>query len=219
MTAPTPRLPLSRRHLLLAAAGSALLSACASSTPPHAVHKTDVYKETVTSVLMSQDGKYLVIIGEKHHYIFDAPPKLVAALESPLHAQMEGALSRFIVAADGGTGGDYQILLPGTLSDSDATAARALGFEPLDGHPGLQLAGHLQGRRYLQGTVKANRSRTTLNHPYEVEVMADQAAGDRAADALVSPLSVATGGVTLLYYVALAPVLIPFALISRERSK
>jgi hypothetical protein len=75
------------------------------------------------------------------------------------------------------------------------------------------------GQRYLQGTVKANRIRTTLNHPYTVEIQAEQPRSEQMANALVTPVSTAANGVNLLYYVVLAPILVPFALISRERAK
>lgn len=207
-----------RRQLLLALAASGVLVACASNQPEPLVLKT--YHETLSSLLLSQDRQHLVVIGEHHHYIFDTSQALVAALESPLHVRMEGELGRFTVSADGRTEGDYALLLPADLDEAERTQAATLGFQADPAHPGaLRLAGHVAGQRYLQGTVKANRIRTTLNHPYTVEIQAEQPRGEQVANALVTPISTAANGVTLLYYVVLAPILVPFALISRERAR
>lgn len=207
-----------RRQLLLALAAAGVLAACATSQPEPLVIKT--YHETLSSLLLSQDRQHLVVIGEHHHYIFDTPPALVAALESPLHARMEGELGRFTVAADGRTEGDYALILPVDLTEAERAQAVTLGFQadPVQ-TGGLRLAGHVTGQRYLQGTVKANRVRTTLNHPYTVEIQAEQPRSEQVANALVTPVSTAANGVNLLYYVVLAPIIVPFALISRERAK
>ncbi|MCO5976902.1 hypothetical protein [Ideonella oryzae] len=209
---------LQRRQLLLSLAAAGVLAACATAQPEPLVLKT--YHETLSSLLLSQDRQHLVVIGEHHHYIFDTPQALVAALESPLHARMEGELGRFTVSADGRTEGDYALILPSGLDDADRAQALAMGFQADPTEPGrLRLTGHVGGQRYLQGTVKANRIRTTLNHPYTVEIQAEQPRSEQVANALVSPVSTAANGVTLLYYVVLAPILVPFALISRERAK
>ena len=209
---------LRRRQLLLAFAAAGGLAGCATAQPETLVLKT--YHETLSSLLLSQDRQHLVVIGEHHHYIFDTPQALVAALESPLHARMEGELGRFTVAADGRTEGDYALTLPADLDDADRAQAVALGFQTDAARPGAwRLSGHVAGQRYLQGTVKANRIRTTLNHPYTVEIQAEQPHSEQVANALVTPVSTAANGVNLLYYVVLAPILVPFALISRERAK
>ncbi|KAB0580600.1 hypothetical protein F7Q92_13595 [Ideonella dechloratans] len=209
---------LQRRQLLLTLAAAGVLAGCAANQPETLVLKT--YHETLSSLLLSQDRQHLVVIGEHHHYIFDTPQALVAALESPLHARMEGELGRFSVSADGRTEGDYALLLPTDLDEADRARAAALGFQPDPARPGgWRLAGHVAGQRYLQGTVKANRIRTTLNHPYTVEIQAEQPRSEQVANALVTPVTTAANGVNLLYYVVLAPILVPFALISRERAK
>jgi len=209
---------LRRREWLLALTAAGMLAACATHQPETLVVKT--YHETLSSLLLSQDRQHLVVIGEHHHYIFDTPQALVAALESPLHARMEGELGRFSVSADGRTEGDYALTLPADLNEADRAQAVALGFQADPARPGgWRLAGHVAGQRYLQGTVKANRIRTTLNHPYTVEIQAEQPRSEQMANALVTPVSTAANGVNLLYYVVLAPILVPFALISRERAK
>lgn len=211
-----PSLPR-RRAIVVALGATGLLGACASTPQPLAI---TTYHETLTSLLLSQDQQHLVVIGEHHHYIFDAPAPLVAALASPLHAQMEGELGRFTVAADGRTQGDYALILPASLSEAEHAQALALGFQADPAPAGtLRMTGRIEGQRYLQGTVKAHRVRTSLNHPYTVEIQAEQPRSDQMAQAMVTPVSAAANGVTLLYYVVLAPIIVPFALLSRERAK
>lgn len=212
------RAPARRRQLLLALGAASLLVACASHPEPLTV---TTYHETLTSLLLSQDRQHLVVIGEHYHYIFDAPAPLVEALASPLHAQMEGELGRFTVAADGRTQGDYALILPAAgLDETGHAQAVALGFQADPASAGtLRMTGRIEGQRYLQGTVKAHRVRTSLNHPYTVEIQAEQPRSEQVAHALVTPVSTAANGVTLLYYVVLAPIIVPFALLSRERAK
>ncbi|MCA6218810.1 hypothetical protein KGA65_19885 [Ideonella sp. B7] len=211
------RAPPRRREFLFALGAASLLGACASQPEPLTV---TTYHETLTSLLLSQDRQHLVVIGEHYHYIFDAPTPLVDALASPLHAQMEGELGRFTVAADGRTQGDYALILPTGLNEAERAQAVALGFQAdLASAGGLRMTGRIAGQRYLQGTVKAHRVRTSLNHPYTVEIQAEQPRSEQVAHALVTPVSTAANGVTLLYYVVLAPIIVPFALLSRERAK
>lgn len=203
-----------RRGLLLAATAVASFSLVGCANPTRIVSQR--YTESVGAVLISQDGRHLVVLGERYHYIFDAPAALVQALASPLHGRMAGVLAGFQVNLEGTTRGDYDIRLPGDLDETASAQAAALGFQadPTDG--ALHLSGRLQGRRFLEGALRARRTPMTLNQVYQVEITAEQRASEQAADALVSPITVAAEGVTMLYYIVLAPVLIPLALISRE---
>jgi hypothetical protein len=65
--------------------------------------------------------------------------------------------------------------------------------------------------------LRADRQRSALNHPYTIEISAEEPLGSRVADRLSTPITVTSDGILLLYYVALSPVLLPIALMSRER--
>ena len=206
---------ITRRRLLLAsligvAAGT---SGCASTAGP----VIQTYSETISSLFVTQDGSKLLVVGQRYHYFFDAPPHLVQALSAPWHEQMTGELSSFHVDTKGVITGRYTLRVPAALPDAQRSEAQALGFARVDGAPDLSLIGDLQGKRYLENTFRVHRIRQTLNKPYTVEISAEQGLGDRIADTLATPLSTAAEGVTMLYYGALAPVLIPFSVISREK--
>jgi hypothetical protein len=207
-----------RRGLMLAAVApwATGLSGCASP----AEQVTKVYSETVSSLLISQDNKHVVVIGSHYHYVFDAPGALVQVLASGLHENLDGVLSDFHVDASGAITGHYQLRLRPGLSSELETAATAFGFTPSTPQQSARLLeGQLSGKRFLDNALRANRFRQTLNRSYVVEITAEQGRGDRFVEAIASPVTVAAEGVTLLYYIALAPVLIPFAVVSQEKKK
>jgi hypothetical protein len=59
-----------------------------------------LYSEIISSILISVDGKNIVVLGKDFHYIFDAPSDLVKILSSPLHKKVEGNLYGFSVNGD-----------------------------------------------------------------------------------------------------------------------
>ena len=72
------------------------VSGCASEPPVH----QRTYTEKVSTLLLSKDGKQLVILGAAHHYVFDAPPDLVALTQSPLKTRVEARIAP-VAARDG----------------------------------------------------------------------------------------------------------------------
>lgn len=208
---------LQRRQLLLTLAAAGVLAGCAANQPETLVLKT--YHETLSSLLLSQDRQHLVVIGEHHHYIFDTPRPWWRPW-NPLctpgwRVNWAASPCRPMVGPKATT----RCSCPPIWTRPTAPGLRHWASSPIRPGRGWRLAGHVAGQRYLQGTVKANRIRTTLNHPYTVEIQAEQPRSEQVANALVTPVTTAANGVNLLYYVVLAPILVPFALISRERAK
>jgi hypothetical protein len=185
------------------------------STTPKLIHQR--YTEKVSTVMITQDRKQFVVLGEHHHYIFTAPPGLVALLGSPLQAKAGAQFSPFEVSLDGGTSGRYHLSLPASLSDEEAEQAKAMGFEhKADGS--WQLDGELTGKRYIQNyTLRTGRIHANLSHTYEVSVEAEETPGEQAAQKLASPIAQTADGMLMVYFAVLVPILIPLIFLTREK--
>jgi hypothetical protein len=190
--------------VVAAGAGVALaLAGCASSQHPE-VH----YQETFSSVLISADDKHLVAVGSSHHYVLDAPPPLVAALQSGLHSQLRAEFSTFRVDPQATVTGDYTLMLPKDLSPEAQKTAADLGFARDDAGTWRE-AGHLQGRRYSGWTYKMGEHQEKFNQPYTVDVVVESHHGDAVVQSLDTPIRVAADGVQMIYFAPLAPLIIP----------
>ncbi len=216
-----PRVP--QAPLLLGLAGCASQSPNASdelsAANPAAARKPRIYTEQVASLLISQDRKQLVVLGDQYHYVFEAPADLLRLLESTLKPRLSAAIGPFHVALDGSTQGGYQVFLPPDLSEDEAELAQSLGFaKSASETPGWFLTRPLQGKRYVVGnTFRAARSPHLLNRAYTVTVEALEAPGQKTVEQLATPVAIASDGVLLIYYAALAPLLIPLIFLSKEK--
>ena len=194
-----------RRGMVMAVgAGLALaLGGCASSQ-----HPEHHYKETFSSVLISADDKHLVAVGSNHHYVFDAPPALAAALHSDLHTQLRAEFSTFHVDPQATITGDYTLLLASDLPPAAQKTAADLGFVRDDAGTWRE-AGLLQGRRYSGWTYKLGEQQQKLSQPYTIDIVVEAHHGDAVVQSLDTPIRVAADGVQMIYYAPLAPIIIP----------
>mgnify|MGYP003704415217 CR=1 FL=1 len=208
-----------RRSLLIAlavAAASTLgggLAGCASKAQVAEV----TYTENVSTLLLSADGKELVVLGEKYHYVFPAPQEIVRLEASPLKTSVVAIIDPFTVQPDGSLGGSYTLEFKPADAAAPEAALAELGFvKEADGR--WLFHGALSGKRYLIGnTLKQWRSQEKLQRTYTVTVRDLQSAHDRAADKLMSPVALASDGVFLIYFVLLAPILIPVLFLTEEK--
>lgn len=204
-----------RRTLLVCGLAQVTLSLIACASEPAVRQRT--YKEQVSTLLLSKDGKQLVILGAAHHYVFDATPDIVALTQSALKSRVEARIEPFTVARDGQTDGAYSLHLPNGLSRAEAQAARDMGFQQLPGGD-WQLDNRLHGTRYLVGNAtRDDRLHEKLVHTYTVTVIADETAGQHIAEKATTPVKIGAEGVLLVYFAALAPVIIPIVFLSREK--
>jgi hypothetical protein len=200
-----------RRRLALAVLAVATsLAACASHEAPQP-HR---YTESISSVLLSEDGTRVAAIGSNHHYIFDAPGVLVQALHSPIHPQLAATFSTFHVDQRGVVTGDWLLTLAADAPAASQQAAQALGF--VRGTDGLYAAGgRLKGQRFTGWTYKLRGPKDKLNKAYVIEVTTDASAADVAVDDAATPIRLAADGVQLIYWAPLAPVIVPILFMSR----
>lgn len=189
-----------------------VLAGCAGSELPHE-HR---YTESVSSVLVSEDGKRIAAIGSNHHYIFGAPEVLVSALRSPVHPQLTATFSTFHVDQHGMVTGDWLLTLARDASPSARQTAQSLGLAP--GADGVLVAsGRLQGQRFTGWTYKLRGPQDKLNRAYVVEFTTDASAADVAVDDAATPIRVAADGVQLIYWAPLAPIIVPIIFLTRAR--
>jgi hypothetical protein len=174
------------------------------------------YTETITSVLISEDGAHLVAIGSNRHYVFDAPPLLVQALKSPVHAKLTGVFTPFHVDAKGDVLGEVTLQLADDAPDDLQRAAESLGFvrDPA-GH--WQATSRLSGHRYAGWTYQVGLARDKLNRTYTVEVTTEDTTTSTIVDSVGTPIRIAADGVQLIYYAPLAPIIIPMIFLLSAR--
>ena len=201
---------------LVAAAGFAL-GGCASRDAsgvdgPHVHH----YSESISSVLLSEDGRRVAAIGADHHYIFDAPDVLVKALHSPAHAQLQATFSTFHIDPRGVVSGEWTLALAEGATADDRKAALAVGLVAGEGGR-LEASGQLVGQRFTGWTYRLGREQDRLNKAYLIEVSTDANTGDVLADDAATPIRVAADGVQLVYWAPLAPIVLPILFLSRAR--
>lgn len=180
------------------------MSGCVSP----AIKAGNIYTESVSSVLISQDKQKIVFIGKKYHYVFDAPVELVETLELPFHSKVSGTLSNFYVDKNGAVTGLYSLQIANNLSEKDGSDAISAGFKP-DAAGRFTLSGKIGGTRFLSGDFEKNAVAQKLNKTYAIEVAYEPSSGEKAAETLISPIIVTSEGLFFIFGIVLAPVLIP----------
>lgn len=184
-------------------------AAPADATPRH-------YTETISSVLVSEDETRLAVIGNGHHYIFDAPPVLVKALRSPVHPQLSATFAAFHMQRSGVVSGDWLLTLAPDASPAAREQARAVGL--VAGPDGVMAAGGiLKGKRYTGWTYTLRGAQDKLNKPYDVEITTDLNGADAVVDEAATPIRMAADGVQLIYWAPLAPVIVPILFLTKAK--
>jgi hypothetical protein len=195
------------------AAAALVLAGCATHDAPPQPHR---YTESISSVLVSEDGQRIAAIGSNHHYIFGAPEVLVKALRSPVHRQLAATFSTFHIDQRGVVSGDWLLTLAPGASAADRDAAKAVGLVP--GADGVMTAsGRLKGQRYTGWTYKLRGPQDKLNQAYVIDITTEDSAADVAVDDAATPIRVAADGVQLIYWAPLAPVIVPILFLTRAK--
>ncbi|MGS0893818.1 hypothetical protein ACVBGC_14965 [Burkholderia stagnalis] len=193
-----------RRRWLTAAAlaaSSVALSGC--FTPK--LYKDDAYHEDVSSFLVTEDGKKLVVLGTRYHYIFDLPDQLRPVLMSGYRKSLRTTFIGFH-ASGGSITGHYRILLPDDASADDRQAAARDGFTAVAN--GLVLEGDIHGKRYsTEGFAEQSKAGAQpFNRPYSIYLTESPSAAGMGLRILATPVTVAADGVLVLGGIVLVPV-------------
>lgn len=161
------------------------------------------YTEQVSSVLIAADGKKLVVVTPKYHYIFDASPIILRTLKADLHPFVKAFIGPVHVSSNGKTSGDVYLRLESTSQEAVESAIDAGYHRSPDGKAYVATV-PLRGQRYLAGTITLP-TQYKLNKTYDIDVLSDQ----DASKTPLTPLQVvgfvpAIAGVTLFGLTILA---------------
>jgi hypothetical protein len=152
------------------------------------------YKETISSVLITQDNSVLVVIGEKYHYVIDDFGNLPLLIKSPLHKKMEAGFDEFSVESDNRFSGELSIAIKEPTPEEYSEALK-LGFAKKYGK--LRLTFELSGTRYSRDNfVPSNKYQ--LNNQYTVLVSQPEGVVRKALKVAATPVTVALDGTLLL---------------------
>ncbi|WP_155947057.1 hypothetical protein [Pseudacidovorax intermedius] len=192
-----------QRRLMLAGAGSALIGLSGCVTKRLYDMRSD-YREHIHGFFMTSDGASLVILGQRYHYVFAAPPALVAALKPALHSAAKAAdFSTFTVDRNNVVSGYVTLGLKNSLSQEEQALAKEAGFE--QGVRGWTHRVDLRGTRYSADRF-AGLASQKFSQDYSVYVEEEFAPGLLALKVAATPITVLADGVIALGALPLIPV-------------
>ena len=137
--------------------GASVMPAFLMGCVTRSLYWNTTYTETVSSVLISQDGKHLVVIGKNYHYNFDVPKAIVKTLQSPFHRSVSASFKSFHVDTSGFTSGDIKLTVDWPAPEEDELAALAAGYQKNRfGERGYSIgySAYLTGRRFDAGGIQ-----------------------------------------------------------------
>jgi hypothetical protein len=165
-----------------------------------------VYKDTIYSFLITEDGSKFVVLGEKYHYIFDVSPNLKKVLLGSFRSEVRAYFKDFHVAQDNKITGDYSLVLLAEATDEQGKSAIDAGFTLNETY--LELSGHLEGIRYSAEGFPPISETYKFNRQYEVEIQEELTTANKAGKILATPIVVLADGVLILTGVALVLVVL-----------
>jgi hypothetical protein len=181
------------------------VSGCITSDLQDSIRKGDyrAYTESIDSVLISADGKTLVFLGQKYHYIFDAPDTFSALLDSPLHERMRAQVGLFSVDEAGVVRGGFDIELKDVSPGEETRQAIELGFHSKT----MARRISLKGRRYsADGFDLSKVNQRMLLKTYQVSVREKNPLNGKKALYVLTPITVALDGTLMILSIPLLPI-------------
>ncbi|MBC3881920.1 hypothetical protein H8K35_10470 [Undibacterium sp. LX40W] len=149
----------------LGIASTIALTGCATDSLKAVYEDTN---EKITSVLISQDAKKLVVIGAKYHYVFDNVSALSAVLNSSFRPKLNGDFESFEVDRNNHITGGYRLTISSPLSDEQTAEAIKLGFALRDNS--YVFKGRVAGTRFSRNEIKIPGNDSKLNREYAIQI-------------------------------------------------
>lgn len=199
---------------------SCLISSCATTLLYSKDINNKPFLEEVNSFLISTDQKQLIIIGNKHHYIFPLEQNLKEILAWNVHKKLTASHLEFIISRSDIINGDFRLepISGMHLSQDDVVFLSDHQFRRTSNSPeaAYQYRGRLsKGRVYDAGEFQLPNG-VAFKHPYQFYISYDYPPlGKFMARTLLTPVTVAyrasrasIGGVYRLRYTGLWSALI-----------
>ncbi|PFH13622.1 5-formyltetrahydrofolate cyclo-ligase [Burkholderia sp. JKS000303] len=200
---------MKRRTFLVlpAVAASGVLAGCTHFGPvTNHVMKDPEYRETLSAFLISADGKKLVVLGTRYHYIFDVPPALAVNLTAPYRPKLYTDFDDFETHGDKITGRYVLQLAREDAPAGSELRARALADGFKDQGYKLTESGTISGKRYQPNDVTPSSIPQAFNHAYDVKVIERPSVLGQGAKLALSPITMAADGAIGLLGLALFPI-------------
>lgn len=191
-----------KKSLILLAAVCFLIFGGACFTPElykHPAEDSRTLFEEVSSFLITQDGKNLIVVGKQHHYIFTANDTLKFILTSPEKKRVKAVFNDFSISSDQSVYGSYTLTVP--LQGLPAETTKLLiakGFTNNPTQKNLIYQGSVQGTRYLADKFQLPAT-MLLNQKYTITMHESYASASATIERiLLTPLAIAADGLLIL---------------------
>jgi len=143
------------------------------------------YKESVSSFLITEDGKKLVVISKDYHYIFDLDNKLKNILLSKNKKQLTPDFDYINVSVDNSISVQYKLY----SNDNNIKWLKKSGFYPSDNKKwSYMLSAKIKGIRYK---AKENLpAKYQFNKAYSMTIFVDDSSSVKAQKAILTPVAI-----------------------------
>lgn len=156
--------------------------------------------EEISTFLITQDGKQLIVAGKQHHYIFAVNDTLKFILTWPEKKRVKAAFQGFSVRSDQSVSGMYTLSVDygQDLSPEMKKLLLSKGFSDNKAGKKLYHSGWLQGTRYLADKFELPAT-MQLNQNYSINMTEYQpSASTTIKRILLTPLAIAADGLLIL---------------------
>lgn len=190
--------------------------------------RNPIYTDTINRFLVTEDGKKLVFIGEKYHYVFDSQKTLRQILLWKDRMLLEAKLNeKFIVDNSNNISGTLQVI----CKCKNATAIQFSWIENI-GFKKVPVSGsqfdekeilyildiRLSGVRYLAKDLALDNY-AKLNKTYEVYIEEPKSTSGIIGRAMLTPIVVAADGIVTIGLSTLFVIGLPSMLVDPARNK
>ncbi|ROL63508.1 hypothetical protein BLX41_29115 [Pseudomonas protegens] len=204
----TPRRALLKgTAMALGAAVAGSLGGCLTSRLYEGRASNEVYTETVSQFYITADAKSFVILGKKYHYFVIVDPKLLQAIKSGLHGNMQAEFSQILVNAWQNLEGELTLRIPGLdqLDAQQIDEAKALGFVAARSQNALLHRYAIRGSRFESKRDISAYPANALNSTYTLNFSAYREKS-KVGQVLLTPVTLTADGVLTILALPLLPV-------------
>ncbi len=192
-----------KKPLILLVAVCFLIFGGACFTPElykHPAEDSRTFVEEVSTFLITQDGKNLIVVGKQHHYIFTPSDTLKFILTSPEKKYVKASFNGFSISSDQAVYGSYTLTVDAKqgLPAESIKLLIAKGFTHNAKQKNLTYQGSVQGTRYLADKFQLPAT-MQLNQKYTITMRESYASASATMERiLLTPLAIAADGLLIL---------------------